>query len=360
MTVILVDDLTFGYTSKPIFRNLSLELRLGNLNTGRIITVMGGSGCGKTTFLRLIAGLERPRSGTISVEPSDMMMSYFTQEPVIFDHLSRTQNAEYFRRVKAVKGRFDTQLFHRLLGKLRLEDTIAYDASPSLMSGGERQRLVLLRALSLRPKILLLDEPCTGLDLPVKQEFLTMLREITDEYGLLVLYVTHHAEEARLIADQIVYMFWDRQHGYVVVTHRDLPGFIKALPTIDAARLFSGSASNVLDCLIEDGILKYKPTGTPIGRYLGGVPESYAYKVVFPPETVHWKDSGGLEVTCVARSSKFCFARLLGNGRDVRLIGPPCEFEFTHAVLEGVAYLFDSDGKQFGQITIEGSGQAGC
>jgi len=355
MTAILVDDLTFGYTGKPIFRNLSLELRLDNLDTGCIIAVMGASGCGKTTFLRLITGLERSRSGTISVEPSDMMISYLTQEPVIFDHLSRIQNAEYFRRVKAVKARFDTQLFNRLLGKLHLEDTIAYEASPSLMSGGERQRLVLLRALSLRPKILLLDEPCTGLDLPVEQEFLMMLREITDEYGLLVLYITHHAEEARLIADQIVYMFWDRQRDHVVVTHKGFPEFIKAPPTIDAARLFGGSASNVLDCSIEDGVLKHQPTGTPIGRYSGGAPELYAYKVVFPPETVHWKDSVGIEVTCVARSSTFCFALLLGSGRDVRLIGPPCETDVTHAALEGIAYLFGSDGRQFGQIRIEGS-----
>jgi len=353
MALIDIDDLTFQYPGSPIFNRLSLKFELPEPGArARIISVSGASGCGKTTLLRLIAGLERPQSGRISQDPSGLMLSYLTQEPVIFNHLSREVNAAYFRRIGAFHEQFDVDLFQRLTAKLRLESVMRQDFSPSMMSGGEKQRLCLLRALSIRPRILLLDEPCTGLDLPVKREFLMMLREVADDFGLLVLYVTHHPEEARLVADEMLYMLRDKESTGVVLAGGRLSQVIVHPPTIDVAQLFIGPFSNILDCFLEAGVVKLCPDGRPLGRCVSHSAVTGKCKLVFSPESVRWTDLVGQDVFLYARSDQFCFARLSRDGMDIRIVGPWSEAKETRMVLSGPAYLFGSSDMRGEQVTI--------
>ena len=133
------------------------------------------------------------------------------------------------------------------------------------MSGGERQRLSLLRALSIRPQVLLLDEPCTGLDMPVKQEFLMMLREVADDYRILVIYVTHHPEETCLVADEILYMVRGQSGSVATVCHEGIAEFLENPPFVEAARVFAAPALNVIPGSIDGEVLRSEPDGATLG-----------------------------------------------------------------------------------------------
>jgi len=207
MTSIELNRLSFGYRrGNAIFEDVRLRMEHDAKRHGCLIAIMGPSGSGKTTLLRLIARVEAPVEGTVDLMPSDAQVSYLQQEPVLFEHLSRLENARYFGLVRERRSQFDELTFDRLAKRLKLTTVINDPGSVEDMSGGERQRLALLRALSIRPRILLLDEPGTGLDVDVKLELLHVLREVVDEFGLLALYVTHHSEEAEIVADELLYL----------------------------------------------------------------------------------------------------------------------------------------------------------
>jgi ABC-type nitrate/sulfonate/bicarbonate transport system ATPase subunit len=161
---------------------------------------MGRSGSGKSTFLKLLAGVFPPTSGRIHPEPLKPLVSYLAQAPVSFDHLSPMQNATFFTRLASLRKHYDADLVGLLAKRFALSDVLAASDMASL-SGGEKQRIALLRALSIHPNVLLLDEPCAGFDPTVKYEFLRLLRDVVEDQKVLALYVTHHPEEADLIAD---------------------------------------------------------------------------------------------------------------------------------------------------------------
>src|SRR4051812_13077849 len=212
---------------------------------------MGRSGCGKSTLLRLLAGLERPWSGQVIATPASAQMSLLSQNAVFFEHLSVVDNARYFERIRAVRGRFDSVTFSKLAKQLELGRILEVRKPVTALSGGERQRLALLRALSIRPEILFLDEPCSGLDVMVKEEFLMHLRVAVESQGLLAVYVTHHADEARLVADEIVYL---RRPEGAPITHAwqgDLPAFLAAPPHISVAELLLGPTFNCIPCTVD-------------------------------------------------------------------------------------------------------------
>ena len=182
---------------------------------GRGVTVLfGHSGCGKTTLLRAIAGLERHRGGYLAVNGEVWQddakrifmpayrraLGYVFQEASLFPHLSVKRNLEYgWRRVDAAIRHVDMAQAIALL-----EIGPLLDRHPTHLSGGERQRVAIARALITAPKLLLLDEPLAALDLKRKQEILPYLERLHNELAIPVIYVTHSPDEMARLADHVV------------------------------------------------------------------------------------------------------------------------------------------------------------
>lgn len=192
----------------PGFR-LDVDLRL----PARGITgLFGPSGSGKTTLLRCIAGLERAPRGRLVVngetwqDTNDFLpvhrrpLGYVFQEARLFPHLSVRGNLDYGRRRAA--GAMDTGALEHAVELLGIGHLL--ERMPERLSGGERQRVAVARALALKPRLLLMDEPLAALDAKRKQEVLPYLERLHDELAIPLLYVTHAADELARLADHMV------------------------------------------------------------------------------------------------------------------------------------------------------------
>lgn len=239
MKSINLNNIHFSYKKgQPVFQGFSLQLSQQE-NTGKVTAIMGSSGSGKSTLMKLLLGIEKTISGSIEMKPASPVFSYVPQEAVLFEHLSIQDNARYFQFAGAFKKRFNEGLYNELVKSLGLEEVVNAKKSVLELSGGQKQRLSLLRALSIEPDFLLLDEPCNGLDAEVKRSFLNKLREITQRYGLAVLYITHHKLEAQLIADEVVYLVQEKQTGIVKqAAQGSIIEFMEKPPVLEAAYIF--------------------------------------------------------------------------------------------------------------------------
>lgn len=206
MKALRFERITFGYRKgKTLFKDLSFEITQP-VGKGFVIGLMGISGSGKSTILKLILGIEKNYQGKISITPENPVISYVPQEAVLFEHLTPLENAEYFNRISNYKSKFNHELFSEVAKTLQIEDVLKNATSVNEISGGQRQRISLLRAMSIQPDILLLDEPLTGLDEEVKDQFLQTLATLIQRFNLMVIYVTHHRKEAEFISDVILYL----------------------------------------------------------------------------------------------------------------------------------------------------------
>jgi sulfate transport system ATP-binding protein len=181
-----------------------------SIPTGELTALLGPSGGGKSTLLRIIAGLEGADAGTVEIEgvesthlpPQKRNVGFVFQHYAAFKHLSVARNVafglEIRKRPKAeIKARVD-----ELLALVHL--TQFAERLPSQLSGGQRQRMALARALAVEPNVLLLDEPFGALDAKVRKELRDWLRRLHDEVHVTTVFVTHDQEEALEVADQIV------------------------------------------------------------------------------------------------------------------------------------------------------------
>jgi len=268
MKNIQINNISFSYKKgKGVFQDFSLQLEQQGEN-GKVTAIMGSSGSGKSTLMKLLLGIEKPVSGKIEMFPLNPIFSYVPQEPVLFEHLSINDNARYFKFAGAFKKRFNENIYNELVKSLGLEDVINASKSVLELSGGQKQRLSLLRALSIEPDFLLLDEPCNGLDAEVKRSFLNKLREITQRYGLFVLYITHHKLEAQLIADDVVYLVQDNSSIVKQAAQGTILEFIQHPPVLEAAHIFRFPAVKILP-LKKDaaGNIQIAKDGKEISEY---------------------------------------------------------------------------------------------
>ena len=187
-----------------------------DIASGELVALLGPSGCGKTTLLRIIAGLESADAGSIlfsgadttDVHVRERQVGFVFQHYALFRHMTVAENVAFGLRVKPRRERpSDAQIkakVHELLGLVQL-DWLA-DRYPSQLSGGQRQRIALARALTVEPKVLLLDEPFGALDAKVRKELRRWLRRLHDELHVTSIFVTHDQEEALEVADRVVVM----------------------------------------------------------------------------------------------------------------------------------------------------------
>jgi putative spermidine/putrescine transport system ATP-binding protein len=184
--------------------NLDLDV-----HAGEFFSMLGPSGSGKTTVLRLIAGFESASSGTISIEsqdvtdlaPFDRPVNTVFQDYALFPHMSIQDNVEYGLRTRKVSKPVRAKQALEAIDSVKLSHLS--QRLPHQLSGGQRQRIALARALVLRPKVLLLDEPLGALDKQLREEMQVELKRIQREAGITFIFVTHDQEEAMRMSDRI-------------------------------------------------------------------------------------------------------------------------------------------------------------
>jgi putative spermidine/putrescine transport system ATP-binding protein len=179
---------------------------------GEMIAFLGPSGCGKSTTLRMIAGLEMPDRGRIrlagidvtTTPPSRRRVGMVFQDYALFPNMTVEGNIGFGPMIGGVPMRERQDRVHKLSELVALQDLIK--RYPHQLSGGQRQRVALARALATQPKVLLLDEPLSALDAPIRRSLGSEIRRIQQQIGIAAIYVTHDQEEALALADRVVVM----------------------------------------------------------------------------------------------------------------------------------------------------------
>ena len=181
-----------------------------SIPTGQLTALLGPSGGGKSTLLRVVAGLEQADSGTVEIEgvdathlrPQERNVGFVFQHYAAFKHLTVARNIAFGLEVRRRPKAEVRRRVQELLELVHLEQFA--DRLPSQLSGGQRQRMALARALAVEPRVLLLDEPFGALDAKVRKELRDWLRRLHEEVHVTTVFVTHDQEEALEVADEIV------------------------------------------------------------------------------------------------------------------------------------------------------------
>ena len=192
---------------EAVLDNISLEI-----SKGEFITLLGSSGCGKTTTLRIIAGLEQPDAGSVwldgrevtGLEPNQRDVNTVFQNYALFPHMNVAENIGYGLKLKKVPK---SEIKKKVSQMLELVQLDGYEKrKPSELSGGQKQRVAIARALVNNPKVLLLDEPLGALDLQLRRAMQIELKHLQKKLGITFIYITHDQEEAINMSDRIAVM----------------------------------------------------------------------------------------------------------------------------------------------------------
>lgn len=179
------------------------------IDEGEFFTLLGPSGCGKTTLLRLLAGFEETTSGQIKLFDEDIAHQPANKRPIntvfqhysLFPHLNIHENVQFGLKMRGVNKKERYTRATEMLELVQLEQFA--DRKPHQLSGGQQQRVALARALAPKPKLLLLDEPLSALDLKLRQSMRLELKNIQKQTGITFVFVTHDQEEALTMSDRI-------------------------------------------------------------------------------------------------------------------------------------------------------------
>ena len=200
-----IDKISIAYDNSQLFANLSLTIQ-----QQEIVALTGPSGSGKTTLLRCIAGLEPVSTGSVHLNGQDItkqpahlrQVGMVFQDNQLFPHLTVGQTIAYSLKIKRTPKKIADQKVRDVISLVGLNNFI--DRTVINLSGGEAKRVAVARALIAEPKVLLLDEPLTGLDAELHERLLEDLSKLLRSRGTTVLHVTHDKAEASAIADRVL------------------------------------------------------------------------------------------------------------------------------------------------------------
>ena len=231
MSSVSLHGITKAFDDNQVVKGFDLDV-----GEGELVSLLGASGCGKTTMLRLLAGLETPDTGTIRVgdrvvcdtrsgawiPPEARRIGMVFQSYAVWPHMTVLQNVAYPLRVQKIPREQRHQRAVELLKTVGLDGLEG--RRPSQLSGGQQQRVALARGLIMEPEVLLLDEPLSNLDAKLRLRMRADIRRIQQETGFTAVYVTHDQEEAMEISDRLVIM----QDGEIVAV--DTPDALRDHP----------------------------------------------------------------------------------------------------------------------------------
>ncbi|MBJ3763553.1 ABC transporter ATP-binding protein [Maribius pontilimi] len=270
-------DLCCAFDGHQVVTDVSLSIA-----AGQVLCLLGPSGCGKSTTLRAIAGVETPVAGIIRIDgvevcgpsgltlPEQRGVGLIFQDFALFPHLSVADNVAFGLKGSRAQKRARAR---ELLERVRLERYL--DAYPHELSGGEQQRVALARAIAPKPRVMLMDEPFSGLDNRLRDGIRDETLALLKEEGTAVLLVTHEPEEAMRMADEIALM----RDGHIV--QRGAPYNVYNAPVDRAAAAFF-SDINVIEGEVNGAL-----TDTPFGQFLApGQPDGTKVDIAIRPQHV--------------------------------------------------------------------------
>ena len=205
--MVQLKGISFSYGTKKVLHELSIGFKENQINC-----LLGGSGSGKTTILRLIAGLETPQKGQLIIDdllvaenggtlvPSrQRKLGFIFQDLALWPHFTVYKNIAFGLKEQKVNNSQEV-----VVKTLELFDLNEHkNKYPHQLSGGQQQLVAIARAMVLKPRILLLDEPLSNLDVKLKRKMLSYIKKLKTDFNLTIIYVTHDHKEAFAIADQI-------------------------------------------------------------------------------------------------------------------------------------------------------------
>lgn len=203
-SILQLQQIRKSFADTEVLKGIDLEA-----GQGEFITLLGASGCGKTTTLRIIAGLELPDSGQVILEGRDITdwepnkrdVNTVFQNYALFPHMNVADNVGYGLKIRKVPK---AQIAERVERALRLVQLEEYGKRmPDQLSGGQKQRIAIARAVINEPKVLLLDEPLGALDLKLRRQMQLELKRLQKQLGITFIYITHDQEEAINMSDRI-------------------------------------------------------------------------------------------------------------------------------------------------------------
>ena len=286
--ILELKNITKSFGGVSVLNGIDLQVK-----PGEFITLLGSSGCGKTTTLRIISGLETPDSGTVLLEGTDVThaepnkrgVHTVFQNYALFPHMTVEANIGYSLKIKGVKKPEIKERVKEMLELVQLEGF--ENRTPGELSGGQRQRVAIARSVVDSPKVLLLDEPLGALDLQLRRMMQVELKRLQKKLGITFIYITHDQEEALNMSDRIAVM----RNG--LFEQMGTPGDIYDRPKTAYIAKFVGSA-NILNlggkCLaVRSEALELKKDGE---GYLSGIVKEKSFAGGMLRIAVDTKDCG--------------------------------------------------------------------
>ncbi|MGN0424291.1 MAG: ABC transporter ATP-binding protein [Acetatifactor sp.] len=235
-----------SFGTKKVINDINLRI-----DSGSFTTLLGASGCGKTTLLRMIAGLEQPDEGEIyfdercvfssnrkiNVSPEKRHLGFVFQDFALWPHMTVFENVAFGLRASKQTQNL-TERVKKALHAVRLEEYA--DKYPGQLSGGQQQRVAFARAIVIEPDCILFDEPLSALDALLREEMRIELKDLVKKLGITAVFVTHDQTEAMSMSDKIAVLYQGEIEQY------DIPEVVYELPTTDFVAHFIGQ-SNWLD-----------------------------------------------------------------------------------------------------------------
>ena len=202
---LVIENISKNYRETGILKNVSFEVR-----EGEFLSVLGASGCGKTTLLRILIGLLQPDTGTIykdgqeitAFAPDKRGMGIVFQNYALFENMTVLQNVRYALKFHGASKAEAQERAMRMIDAVGLAEHVK--KYPKNLSGGQQQRVAIARTLALNPDIVLLDEPMSALDVATRLAMRKELKNLQSRFGTTMVYVTHDQEEAFALSDRIM------------------------------------------------------------------------------------------------------------------------------------------------------------
>ena len=283
MALLELEHITAGYDKNIILRDFNLSVEQGDF-----VSLLGSSGCGKTTTLRLIAGFSDPMEGRLVFDGKDITrvplhrrnFGFVFQSYALFPHMTVFDNVAFGLKMRKTPRE---ETARRVKEMLSLVDLEGFEKRfPREMSGGQRQRVALARAMVIRPALMLFDEPLSNLDAKLRVKMRVEIRRIQQELGFTAIYVTHDQEECFAISDKVAIM----NRG--VIEQMDTPSAIFNAPQTEFIAHFVGF-ENFFDLTRREGALTLAD-GTRVAVASDRAGE--AFKACIRPEDVRIAPAG--------------------------------------------------------------------